>query len=132
MILRLTNKTEIVLTKQESQEIEKLIEQGVEFIKVGDSLIKRTLIAGIFPGGDDIKTAVDNQFTLDGKPKCQGQHSIQWAIHQVALRDKTNWPKLVKDKAWREKTRLAIIAKYPNKKWCDYKSNACACVIISP
>lgn len=57
-----------------------------------------------------------------------GPYSIQRVIHQVALRDRENWPQLVQDKAWREKTRLALRKKFPNKKWCDNKTNEHACL----
>lgn len=60
-----------------------------------------------------------------------GSFSIQMMIHKIALRDKANWSKLVKDKDWRERTRLAIRAKYPDRKFCDHIANEHACLEVA-
>jgi len=68
----------------------------------------------------------DNRTLQAPKYSC-GQFSIEAEIHRRALRDKKNWPSLVRDKAWREKTRKEIRAEDPKREWCDHRAGTHAC-----
>jgi len=128
MILKLIDKTEISLTDREAQAVERMVEQGKEFIKIGTQLIKRSQIAQIIQG--NISTPVFHEDRALNAPQyncVNAGTSIQYEIHRRAMKHK-NWPKLVRDKAWREKTRLEIRAEDPDRRWCDNHMNQHACL----
>ncbi len=73
---------------------------------------------------------------LEAKDRCRGQYSIHWQIAMIAhdvSGEKSDanpegkkWPKLVRDKAWKEMTRQRLRT-MQQEGWCDYKAGECAC-----
>lgn len=137
MILKLKDKTEIIITQDEAAAIQKVLEEGsVDFVHIGRSSVSRSLIAGIFEGG---LTQADvpnfEQREIDAGKRCRGQYSIQLEINNIAhteggavsdLNPKgVKWSKLIKDKAWREMVRQQLRA--TGQQWCDYRADECAC-----
>lgn len=57
--------------------------------------------------------------------KCRAQYSIQREINALAKAE-GNWTKLLRDKEWREKTRLELWS-HKGVLWCDDKVKECAC-----
>jgi len=53
-------------------------------------------------------------------------YSIQRAVMVHAMRN--HEVKKLKDPAYRERMRLALRKKYPNKKWCDHHAGEHACL----
>ena len=108
MILKLMDKTEIQLTDHEAQAVEKMVEQGKEFIKIGTTLIKRSQIAQITPGGLPNVDIFDNKQKLPEGPKCHGQYSIQNEINRIIRNEYDDWPKKIRDTKLREEIRQRL------------------------
>jgi hypothetical protein len=57
---------------------------------------------------------------------CHAQYSIQNEINKISKDEGgKSWTKLIRDKKWRETTRLKL--RESNVSWCDYKEGDCAC-----
>lgn len=130
MILKLKDRTELVISSQEAEAIQKLLEEGeTDFIHIGKVSVSRSLIAGIFEGGlteADIPNFEEK--ALEAGTRCRGQYSIQWQIAMIAHDEggPKGWAKLIRDEAWKEETRKRLRAMQPDG-WCDYKAGECAC-----
>lgn len=126
MILKLMDKTEIQLSDREAQAVEKMVEQGKEFIKIGTTLIKRSQIAQITPGGI-VNADIFEKPALPAGPKCRGQFSIQNEINKMIKSDyPRDWAKRIRDKKFREELRQSL-RQQAGVLWCDYKTEECAC-----
>lgn len=65
--------------------------------------------------------------TLPKGKRCRAQYSIQLEINRLARGEGGKaWPKLIRDKAWREVTRQKLRA-IPGTLWCDAQANECHC-----
>lgn len=65
-----------------------------------------------------------SQEALPSGKICNGEYSIQKEINNIA-KDEGDWGTLIRDKKWREKTRQKLLSM--SDKWCDFKTNSCAC-----
>lgn len=126
MILKLTDRTEIQLTDKEAAAVERLIEQGKEFIKIGSTMIKRNQIAQIVPGNITKINPFSNVRALQ-RPQCHAQFSIQREIiMSIRRRMGHDWAKGLRDK----KLKAEIYKELRSQKgikWCDYKTGECYC-----
>lgn len=143
MILKLRDRTEIILSKSEAEAVEQMIDQGKEFIKIGPTMIRRTEISSIQEGGItegdkpiDVDALFANDRTLPAPATPQYQcgyagTSIQHEINQLIKQRYPTKLKMLADKALRNKIYQELLKKYPNK-FCDYKTGAHYCLPNSP
>jgi hypothetical protein len=74
----------------------------------------------------NISSNEPNSKQISGPKYNCAPYSIQRHIMQVAVR--RNEVKKLKDESYREKIRLTLCEKYPNKKWCDHREAEHACI----
>jgi hypothetical protein len=130
--ITLKDKTELTVTDKEAEEVMKMISQKIEFIILSGQMYSRTTIAKVEKGGSHVKNVFPEAKQLNEPLKYNcvlAGTSIQLSIHRIIKqKHPKDWPKHVNNKEYREKLRLALRAKYPNKKWCDHKENEHSCL----
>jgi hypothetical protein len=132
-IVTMKDKSEIILPDEAGAKLKDYwlsLKRPTNIEILGDAF-SSSLIASIKKDNIDLIKADLNQPALPAKPthNCVlAGTSIQQAVQRVIKqKHPKDWSKYVKDMGYRNRIRLALREKYPNKSWCDSKENIHVC-----
>lgn len=131
MILKMTDRTEMYVSRAEGDSIRKaLTKSETGFLTVRGTTIKKTAVLKLEEGGTDPLAPgfFDKPKTpLESGKRCRAQYSIQREINDIAKNEHPHdWAKYIKSTKWREATRLKL-RQAKDVVWCDAKAGECAC-----
>jgi hypothetical protein len=130
--IKFRDRSEIVVTDEQGEKIERLLLEGVaEYFVVDSAMYSRTSVDRISNGGQMPKEEkfVDPWATTDrmiGGKKCQSTRSIQSEINNIIKAEAgREWAKAIRDTDERE--RIRDILRNGDDAWCDYRAGTCVC-----
>lgn len=133
MIVKFNDRSEMYVTKEEGEKIRQALTRSeTGFLTVRGTTFKKTAIAKLEEGGRD-PNQQPNLFDSPADRKrleqgaCRSIKPINLEIIHMATREGN--PKLLKDKAWRQKAKDFLRA---TGNWCDRETGECACPPLHP
>lgn len=126
--VKFRDKTERVIDEERGLQLKQILSQPKPptMIEIDDRLTRTSEIVTIDKNYDfqtnDLQITAGNWDDV-GLKTCHGTNSIQNHINQIGQDLDV---KLLKDDAWREKTRQQLRKQAPEG-WCDYKEDECVC-----
>jgi hypothetical protein len=128
--VKLRDKTVLGLDDKNAEDLKLRLASSKQtiMVEIGDTLMRSTEILSI-QRNQQTEADIPN-FDIPVLPSgkvCRATYSIQAEINKIALDEGgKEWGKLIRDKKWRETTRLKL--RESNVSWCDYKEGECACI----
>ena len=131
--VKFRDKTEIMLSTQRGEKLKAILTQAKPptMVEIEDKLTRVAEILSVDkvyePEARVHQPANWGEvLELTGGKRCRGQQSIQNEINNIAKGEGDGWQQRIRDKKWREATRLTLREANPDG-WCDYREEECSC-----